>query len=187
MDFLADLRTTGFVEVASAGETGFNSSPITRGMLVRARKPGLQNRKNSASSKINAKHAPPGAEGSATKMSSKIDTLLKRAILLGAEKTKLIDTDSIVVEKWVKWKCIYGCPMYAKDGYHPPGTPDIDETREVIGEYSRAILLNSSDGQRLTEVACRLEGEAYHMGFYKAFAMTALPVGGGSPTQAAST
>ncbi|MFZ0132609.1 MAG: hypothetical protein WAK95_08690 [Desulfobacterales bacterium] len=101
MDFLADLRTTGFVEVASAGETGFNSSPKTRGMLVRARKPGLQNRKTSASSKTNAKHVPPDAEGSSTKMSSKIDTLLQRAILLGAEKTKLIDTDSIVVENGI--------------------------------------------------------------------------------------
>jgi hypothetical protein len=44
MDFLAYLRNTGFVDVASGGETGFNSSPKTKGMLVRARKPGLQNR-----------------------------------------------------------------------------------------------------------------------------------------------
>ena len=50
------------------------------------------------------------------KMSSDIDALLQRAITLGAEKTKLIDTDSIIVEKWVKWKCIYGCPLFGKDG-----------------------------------------------------------------------
>jgi len=43
MDFLADLRNTGFVDVASGGETGFNSSPKTSGVLLRARKPGLQN------------------------------------------------------------------------------------------------------------------------------------------------
>ena len=187
MDFLAYLRNTGFVDVASVGETGFNSSPKTRGMLVRARKPGLQNRNTASSSNSGETHAPFDAEGVSKEMSSKIDALLQRAITLGAEKIKLIDTDSIVVEKWVKWKCIYGCPMFGKDGYHPPNTPDIDETKEVIGEYSKAILLNGADGRLLTEVACRLEGEAYHMGYYKAFAMTALPAGNGSTSGAAST
>jgi hypothetical protein len=82
------------VDVASAGETGFNSSPKTRGMLVNARKPGLQDQKSVVSSKTAEALMPPDAEGStSTKMSSKIDTLLQRAITLGAEKTKLIDTD----------------------------------------------------------------------------------------------
>jgi len=93
MDFLAYLRSTGFVDVASAGETGFNSSPKTKGMLVRARKPGLQDQKSVVSSKTAEVLTPPDAEGASTKMSSKIDTLLQRAITLGAEKTKLIDTD----------------------------------------------------------------------------------------------
>jgi hypothetical protein len=35
MEFLADLRKTGFVDVSSEGETGFNSSPKTKGILVR--------------------------------------------------------------------------------------------------------------------------------------------------------
>ena len=187
MDFLAYLRNTGFVDVASGGETGFNSSPKTKGMLVRARKPALENQKTAASSKTGDLYAPPDTEGASTKTSTNFDSLLQRAITLGAEKTKLIDTDSIVVEKWVKWKCIYGCPMFGKDGYHPPNTPDIDETKEVLGEYSKAILLNGADGRLLTEVACRLEGEAYHMGYYKAFAMTALPADTGSTSGAAST
>ncbi|MGB5424745.1 MAG: DUF2284 domain-containing protein [Desulfobacterales bacterium] len=187
MDFLAYLRKTGFVDVDSRGETGFNSSPKTRGMLVRARKPGLQNRKTAASLKTDDIHAQPDAEGVSTKMSSKIDILLQRAIKLGAEKIKLIDTDSIVIEKWVKWKCIYGCPMFGKDGHHPPNTPDIDETKEVIGEYSKAILLSGADGRLLTEVACRLEGKAYHMGYYQAFALAALPAGNGSTSGVAST
>jgi hypothetical protein len=50
MDFLEDLRKTGFVDVASGGETGFNSSPKTRGMLVCARKPGLQKMKTGTTS-----------------------------------------------------------------------------------------------------------------------------------------
>lgn len=44
-------------------------------------------------------------------------------------------------------------------------------------EYSEAILMTGSKGKALTEAAVRLEGEAYHMGYYKAFAMTALSSG----------
>jgi predicted metal-binding protein len=109
-----------------------------------------------------------------------LDEIAARALKMGAEKARVIDADSIVVEKWVKWKCMYGCPMYGKNGHHPPKTPDIDEVREVIGEYAKAIMLQGRDGTLLTEIACRLEGEAYHSGFYKAFALTALSAGTGT-------
>jgi predicted metal-binding protein len=64
------------------------------------------------------------------------------------------------------------------NGYHPSETHDIDEVKEVMGEYSRAILLCGEDGQLLTEIAWCLEGEVYQNGFYKAFALTALSAGG---------
>jgi hypothetical protein len=38
MDFLALMKEAGFQGVESAGETGFNSSPVTRGTLFRALK-----------------------------------------------------------------------------------------------------------------------------------------------------
>jgi len=38
MDFLALMEKVGFVEVELVGETGFNSSPVTRGLLFRARR-----------------------------------------------------------------------------------------------------------------------------------------------------
>ena len=117
----------------------------------------------------------------------KTDDLLKRAFEWGAEKARIIDTDTIVVEKWVRWKCLYGCPLYDKDAYHPPLSPDTEETREVLKEYNLAILLNGSEGKKLTEIAVKLEGEAYHMGYYKAFAMTALAMGGGSTSDAGAT
>jgi hypothetical protein len=187
MEFLATLKNAGFVDVESMGETGFNSSPKTRGALIRARKPCI--------------HAPgpddpprekeyitltEGESVSASKLSTLAD-IVDRAIEMGAEKAKVIDTDSIVVEKWVKWKCVYGCPMFGKDGYHPPMTPDLDEVKEVIGEYAKAILLNGENGQLLTEIACRLEGEAYHSGYYKAFALTALSAGKGSASESGGT
>lgn len=74
MDFLADLINSGFVDVILRGETGFNSSPKTKGMLVRARKPGMKNQKTAASSKTSETFMPTDAKGAFTKMTSKIDT-----------------------------------------------------------------------------------------------------------------
>lgn len=114
-------------------------------------------------------------EGAA--MGNNIDHLLQRSLTLGAEKAKIIDTSSVVVEEWVRWKCLYGCAFYGKDAYHPPCAPDADSTRKVMKEYSKAILMTGCKGKALTEVAVKLEGEAYHMGYYRAFAMTALSSG----------
>jgi alkylhydroperoxidase/carboxymuconolactone decarboxylase family protein YurZ len=44
MDFLAMFEQTRFVSFELVGETGFNSSPVTRGALFRARKRGLEGR-----------------------------------------------------------------------------------------------------------------------------------------------
>lgn len=106
-----------------------------------------------------------------------MERLLKRALELGAEKAKVIDASTVVVEEWVRWKCAYGCAFHGKDAYHPPCAPDTESTKKVMKEYSKAILMNGAKGKGLTEAAVRLEGEAYHMGFYKAFAMTALSSG----------
>jgi hypothetical protein len=109
-----------------------------------------------------------------------MDQLLKRAIELGADNAKIIATDTVVVDEWVRWKCRYGCALYEKDGCHPPVAPDAESTRKVMKEYRKAVLLKGSKGKLLTEIAVRLEGEAYHRGYYKAFALTALSSGGGS-------
>ena len=187
MEFLAALENAGFEDVEHIVETGFNSSPKTKGMLVRAHKP-LMPKAKSKFPAIDKKDK--RLEKSKVVPASKFSTLgdiVDRAIEMGAEKAKVIDTDSIVVEKWVKWKCIYGCPMYGKDGYHPPMTPEIDEVKEVISEYAKAILLNGEDGRLLTEIACRLEGEAYRSGYYKAFALTALSAGTGTTPESGNT
>ncbi len=110
-------------------------------------------------------------------MDEKIESLLKRSLELGAEKAKIIDTGSVVVEEWVRWKCLYGCAFHGKDAYHPPCAPAAESTKKMMKEYGKAILMTGPKGKALTEVAVRLEGEAYHMGYYKAFAMTALSSG----------
>ncbi len=146
-------------------ETGFNSSPVTKGALFRAVRP-----------------LAPAQEhiSSTAKVEDQMEYLLKRASELGAEKAKIIETETVVVAEWVRWKCLYGSPLYAKDPFHPYVAPDAETTKKMLREYTKAILLNGPDGQILTEAVVRLEGEAYHQGYYKAFALTGLVPGGGS-------
>ena len=109
-----------------------------------------------------------------------LEAFVNRALALGAEKARIIETDTIVVEEWVRWKCMYGCNFYDKDAYHAPFAPDAESTRKAIKGYKKAILLNGSIARTVTEAAIQLEGEAYHQGYYKAFAFAALPLGPGA-------
>jgi hypothetical protein len=163
------LEQAGFEESELVRETGFNSSPVTRGVLFRAVKP--------AAAAVRERIKPTAV---AERREDKMEYLLERALELGAEKAKIIDTETVVVADWVRWKCQYGCPLFEKDPFHPPWAPDAASTKKVLGEYTRAILLNGPNGQTLTEAAVRLEGEAYQRGYYKAFALTALAPGGGA-------
>lgn len=181
------LRNAGFEEAELVAETGYNSSPKTKGVLVRAIKPANPVQKKEAPVKLSVIESRSISRQEDIGTHSNIDALLQKATEWGAEKAKLIDTDTIVVEKWVRWKCLYGCPMYEKDGYHPPVAPGTEETREVLGEYANAILLNSTNGTKLTEIAVKLEAEAYHAGYYKAFAMTALASGSGDTSKPGAT
>jgi hypothetical protein len=170
------LEEAGFKNQELVAETGFNSSPKTKGVLIRAKKATKSDQKKIKPIKdLLSDYSESGKEvrGEGATM----EDVLKKAYELGAEKAKIIGTETIVVEKWVRWKCLYGCPLYNKDPYHPPIAPDADETKQMLREYSKAVLLNGPKGKPLTETAVRLEGEAYNMGYYKAFAMTALAVG----------
>ncbi len=162
------MKQAGFEDAELVTETGFNSSPVTKGVLFRAVKPAV----------ARVGERKPTRE--AALREGEMEYLLKRALELGAEKAKVIDTETVVVADWVRWKCQYGCPLFEKDPFHPPLAPDAASTKRVLGEYTKAILLNGPNGQTLTEAAVRLEGEAYHRGYYKAFALTALVPSGGA-------
>ena len=179
------LQKVGFEKTELVGETGFNSSPKTKGVLLRTEKPTLVAYKQKP-----AYDSKPGDEKVHTlekKTQPSINAIIDKAYGLGVEKAKIIDTSTVIVQKWVLWKCLYGCPFYNKDGFHPPLTPGVDETKEVLGEYTKAILLNGPKGKALTDIAVRLEVEAYHLGFYKAFALTALPSGSGGESNSGAT
>jgi len=108
---------------------------------------------------------------------NQFEYLFNKAVELGVEEAKIIDTNTVSVAEWVRWKCQYGCPFYDKDSLHPPLAPSAEETKKVLKEYDKAILLNGTNGPQLSKQAVRIEHEAYSMGFCKAFALLSLPFG----------
>gem|GEM_PF-642222 len=78
-----------------------------------------------------------------------MEDFVNKAVELGAEKAKLIDPNTIVVEEWVRWKCMYGCQFYDKDAYHAPFAPDAKSTkmeeRLKTGSLKPTWILASSD------------------------------------------
>ncbi|MBN1455438.1 MAG: DUF2284 domain-containing protein [Methanomicrobia archaeon] len=106
---------------------------------------------------------------------------------------KPISTEIIVVADWVRWKCQYGCKAYGKHLSCPPYTPSVEETRRLIQCYERAIVarFEATPNPRVPpkrihhylwnairimhDTMFDLERYAFLSGYYKAFAMVALP------------
>lgn len=106
-----------------------------------------------------------------------LDDLVRKAIEQGVEEAKVIDTSTITVSEWVQWKCQYGCVFYDKGAFHPPLAPRAEETKRVMKEYNKALLLTGPIGPELSRQAIKVEHLAYSLGYYKAFALLALPYG----------
>jgi predicted metal-binding protein len=59
----------------------------------------------------------------------------------GLESILPFDIDRIVVAQWVNLKCRYGCSQYKANWSCPPATPDINEVRAILSEYTTALML----------------------------------------------
>jgi predicted metal-binding protein len=91
----------------------------------------------------------------------------------------------VVVAEWVRMKCLFGCDEPGLHKTCPPNAPSVDQTRSVVGEFERAILLEAGsivgadrsddESRRLNEVGLALERELFLAGFHKAWLMGAGP------------
>jgi len=115
------------------------------------------------------------------------DELKKMAFKDGADVIMPIDPKEIVVGNWVRLKCQYGCPSYAKKLSCPPYSPSPEDTRQILKEYSRAYLLGYTGSifkkygteefgkifpQALKDIRksiFELEKHAFLSGYYKSF------------------
>jgi predicted metal-binding protein len=105
---------------------------------------------------------------------------------LGFDEARMIRTAEIVTARWVGLKCRYGCANYNTSWCCPPASPNLDATRELLSEYSLALLLlgrsnnkhfyrNSNEKRRRQikqwKATIALERKLFLMGYYKAFGL----------------
>jgi predicted metal-binding protein len=97
-----------------------------------------------------------------------------------------VTTRDISVAQWVRLKCKYGCKKYGTSWCCPPETPSPDDTKALLSEYNKALLLcgtarNSAfymDNQKKRRVQVNgwkgtvaLERRLFLAGYYKAFSL----------------
>lgn len=115
------------------------------------------------------------------------DELKKMAFKDGAIVLMPINPNEVVVGNWVRLKCQYGCPSYAKKLSCPPYSPKPEETRKILDEYSKAYLIGYSgsifkkyETGKFSEIFPKalkdmrksifeLERHAFLSGYYKSF------------------
>ncbi|MCZ3365870.1 MULTISPECIES: DUF2284 domain-containing protein [Methanobacterium] len=89
----------------------------------------------------------------------KCKDLKKMVLEKGYPEAKIISADKVVVEDRVRLKCMVGCPHYGQGLRCPPYTPDIDEFRKMVGEYSFAMVVKIKPQEIPDEVTAKYKLE----------------------------
>lgn len=106
------------------------------------------------------------------------------ALSRGITYAKIIDTKTIITDNWVRLKCQYGCGGYGKRLTCPPFSPTPEYTRKMLGEYSKALLMQITGiepekertmSRTLEKIVATIERDIFLDGFYKAFGMGSGP------------
>jgi Predicted metal-binding protein len=101
--------------------------------------------------------------------------LIARIKALGFGEVLPIATENIHVSDWTDLRCQYGCERYGQ-GHCPPNSPSPQKTREVLQDFSHALLLEGEPpGKMFQTRVLHAEREAFLAGFHKAFAYWAGP------------
>ena len=102
------------------------------------------------------------------------EKFITRAKDLGAKEAIIIPANSIVTADWVRLKCQYGCGGFGGLTC-PPNSPTPEQTKRIISDYSKALLVHVDEFIEMNEMLIKLENEFFFDGYYKAFMMSGGP------------
>jgi predicted metal-binding protein/2-polyprenyl-3-methyl-5-hydroxy-6-metoxy-1,4-benzoquinol methylase len=101
--------------------------------------------------------------------------LIARIKALGFRETRLVSVANIHVPDWADLRCQFGCDHYGKPQC-PPHSPSSSKTREVLKDYTWALLMEGEPPTKLFQKrVLQAEKEAFGAGFHKSFAYWAGP------------
>lgn len=115
-----------------------------------------------------------------------IGRLLEKGQEHGISSVQPFSIDQLLVANWVNLKCRYGCKKFGTSWCCPPATPPPEEARQILSEYSSALLLSGRqqcagfyrdnerkriDTVRYWKSIVSIERMLFLEGYYKAFAL----------------
>lgn len=101
--------------------------------------------------------------------------LVSKLHALGFSKVRPVAAAGIRVTDWADLRCRFGCTRYGSP-HCPPNSPAPEKTRELLKDYTRAVLLEGEPPTReFQRAVVKAEREAFIMGYHKAFAFWAGP------------
>ena len=101
--------------------------------------------------------------------------LIARIKTMGFGEVLPIATEKIHVPDWTDLRCQFGCDRYGQ-GHCPPNSPSPQKTRDVLRDFSHALLLEGEPPGKMFQIrVLNAEREAFLAGFHKAFAYWAGP------------
>lgn len=91
---------------------------------------------------------------------------------------KWINSQQIVIAQWIRFRCMFGCRNYGKQGTCPPNMPPIQECERMISEYNHVAVFHFQKSfEKLEEYRpwskdtvsrlVKLERELFLSGYYK--------------------
>lgn len=94
-------------------------------------------------------------------MENKHESLVEKAIELGATEAKLIDTDQVVFDPRSHLKCRFGCNRWGKFWTCPPNLSLSPEMFiDAFKQYIKGVVIKTADPKAGQEVAIAIEKEA---------------------------
>lgn len=109
------------------------------------------------------------------------DHFLSLCKTLDAVNAKYIDTQSIETGHWVRYKCRFGCRRYNQSLCCPPHSPEVDETRKMISEFTLGLLIHFKTLAEVTQAIVKIERELFLRNYYKVISF------GGGPCKLCKT
>jgi len=115
-----------------------------------------------------------------------LQRLLEKGKPNGLKGITPIRVEEIIVADWVHLKCRYGCNRYNTTWCCPPATPEPDEVRKILADYTSALILEvrqhypefyrNNSRKRIKQVrgwkgTVSLERFLFLEGYYKVFSL----------------
>lgn len=111
---------------------------------------------------------------------AKINDLQDLFLKQGFTDFRWLDPQEIVVGRWVRMKCLYGCVEYGHNACCPPNAPPVEECERFFREYQKAVVFHFEKAvakpearhawtRKVDLALLKLEREVFLGGFHKAF------------------